>query len=215
MPAPYKRAQRPIARMHPMAILMLACSIATLTTAQIQVDWSIIPPPNQNTIDLSNLGQEAANQGATGIVSVDKIEETQLTASMCQPGTYSKKTSATAAQICVPCPAGTASATVGASDPSTCIPCLGGAWSNEQSSACTDCADDKFSVTVRATTPDVCMQCPPDSTSPARSSNVDMCICDNGNFLSDNIMKVLPYDTVSIDMSVVGVTAIDIPHVTC
>jgi hypothetical protein len=59
------------------------------------------------------------------------------------------------------------------------------------------------------------MQCPPDSTSPVRSSNVDMCICDNGNFLSDNIMNVLPYDTVSIDMSVVGVTAIDIHHVTC
>jgi hypothetical protein len=198
-----------------MAILLLMCSVATLTTAQIQVDWSIVPPPNQNTVDLSNLGQEAANQGATGLVSVDKTVETQLTANMCQPGTYSKKTSATAAQICVPCPAGTASKALGASDPSTCIPCVTGAWSHEGSSACTDCISDTFSVTVRASTPDVCMQCPPASTSPAQSSSVDMCTCDDGNFFSDNIMKVLPYDSVSIDISLAGVAALDTPHVTC
>ena len=201
--------------MHPMAILLLMCSVATLTTAQIQVDWSIVPPPNQNTVDLSNLGQEAANQGATGLVSVDKTVETQLTASLCQPGTYSKKTSDTAAQICVPCPAGTASVTVGASDPSTCIPCVTGAWSQGGASACTNCIDDTFSVTVRASTPDVCMQCPPDSTSPAKSSSIDMCTCDDGYWFSDNIMKVVTYDSVSIDISLAGVTAIDTPHVTC
>ena len=195
------------------AVLLFA--LFALTAAQIQVDWSIIPPANQATVDLSNLGQAAANQGATGIVSVDKAIETQLSAEMCQPGTYSKKTSATAAQICVACPAGTASAVRGASDPSTCIPCSTGAWSLEKSSACTDCVADTFSVTVRATVPDVCLQCPPSSNSPAHSSSVDMCICEEGQFVSENIMRHFPYDSVPVEMSLVGVTALDTPHITC
>lgn len=202
--------------MHSTAICLLLCSsFMVMTTAQIQVDWSIIPPPNNPTIDLSNLSQEAANQGATGIVNVVKTEETQLSAEQCQPGTYSQKSSASAAQTCVPCPAGTASPVVGASDPSTCIPCVTGAWSYAKSSACTDCVADTFSVTVRATAPGVCLQCPPDATSPVRSSNVDMCICDPGNFLSENVMRAFPYDAVPVEMSLVGVTGIDIPHVTC
>jgi len=201
--------------MHTTAIRLLLCSFITITTAQIQVDWSIQPTSGQTIGDLSNLGQEAAAQGATGIVSVVKTDETQLTAQQCQPGTYSQKTSATAAQTCVPCPAGTASTAVGASDPSTCIPCTTGAWSYASSSVCTDCVADTFSVTVRATAPNACLQCPPDATSPTRSSNVDMCICDPGNFLSDNVMRAFPYDAVPVEMSLMGVTGIDIPHVTC
>jgi hypothetical protein len=193
-------------------IFLMLCA-ATLTAAQIQVNWSILPPANQPTIDLSNLGQAAAAQGATGIVSVQKTVEEQLSATQCQRGTYSQKSGTS--QICVPCPAGTASAATGASDPSTCVPCPTGAYSSQGASACTDCVADTFSVTVRATNPGVCRQCPPDSTSPARSSNVDMCICDPGNFLSDNVMRAFPYDAVPVEMSLVGATGIDIPHVTC
>ena len=198
----------------PIAFLTV-CALITLTTAQIQVDWTIVPPANQNTVDLSNLGQAAANQGATGLVSVDKTVDTQLTAEMCQPGTYSKKTSADAAQICVPCPAGTASAARGASDPSTCIPCATGTWSAEKSSACTDCGTNTFSITAQGTAPDVCMQCPPSTTSPVRSSSVDMYTCDDGTFLTDNIIRHFPYDSVPVEMSLVGVAAINTPHVTC
>jgi hypothetical protein len=193
-------------------IFLLLCT-AALTAAQIQVNWSILPPANKPAVDLSNIGQAAAAQGATGIVSVQQTEEKQLSAQQCQPGTYSQRSGAS--QSCTPCPAGTASTAVGASDPSTCIPCATGAYSATGSSVCTDCIADTFSVTVRATNPGVCLQCPPDATSPTRSSNVDMCICDPGNFLSDNVMRAFPYDAVPVEMSLVGATGIDIPHVTC
>ena len=196
--------------------LVLMCSLlATTVSGDIQVQWSIIPPPNSSTVDLSNLGQAAAAQGATGIVNVIQSVDTQLTAEQCQPGTYSQRTSTTSPQQCIACPAGTFSAAVGASDPSTCVPCVTGAYSAARSSACTDCVADTFSVTRRAADSSVCLQCPPDATSPSRSSSVEMCICDQGNFLSDNIMKAFPYDAIPIDMSLSGIASIDVPHVTC
>lgn len=195
--------------------ILLLCTFFVATNADIQVEWSIIPPPNSSTIDLSNLAQAAAAQGATGILNVIQSVDTQLTAEQCQPGTYSQRTSTTSPQQCVACPAGTFSAAVGASDPSTCIPCAVGAYSAESSSACTDCVADTFSVTRRAADSSVCLQCPPDATSPSRSSSVEMCICDQGNFLSDNVMKAFPYDAIPIDMSLVGIGSMDVPHVTC
>ena len=193
--------------------LFCALLLTSTVTADIYVDWKIVPPPNSNTVNLDNLGQAAAAQGATGIVSVDKNVVEKLTAEMCQPGTYSQIIGTD--QLCIPCPAGTASPAYGASDPSTCLPCATGAYSRAQASVCTDCVADTFSVTLKATVPDVCLQCPPESTSPSRSSSVEMCICDEGTFLSENVMRAFPYDAVPVEMSLLGVTGIDIPHVTC
>ena len=199
---------------HPFVIFWLCCVSSAL--GQITVDFKILPSTDQNvTIDPSTLSNYIKQSGSVIQFSgISQTVDTLLSAQQCPTGTFSSVTS-TGAQTCQKCPAGTASPVLGASSIATCIPCSTGSFSLEQASVCTDCTVNTFSVTPAAPSQTYCMKCPQNTTSPVHSSAVEMCVCNPGFFLSDNVMNAYPYDAVPITMPLTGIVSINVPHVSC
>jgi hypothetical protein len=183
---------------------------------QVSVDFQILPNNGQNvTIDdktLSNYNQQSGS--VIQFSSFSQTVETQLSALQCPTGTYSSITPS-GGQTCQKCPAGTASPLLGASNVASCAPCSTGSFSLEQASVCTDCTVNTFSVTPSAPSVSYCMKCPTNTTSPTHSSAVEMCVCNPGFFLSDNVMLAIPYDSVPISMPLTGIVNTNVPHVSC
>jgi hypothetical protein len=197
---------------------LILCLLYCVATAlgQITVDFKILPGPDQNvTIDPNTLANYVKQSGSVIQFSgMSQKVDTFLSAQQCPTGTFSAVTP-TGAQTCEKCPAGTASPTLGASSIAACIPCSTGTFSLEQASVCTDCTVNTFSVTPAAPSREFCMRCPTNTTSPVRSSAIEMCVCDPGFFLSDNLMHAYPYDAVPITMPLTGIMSINVPHVSC
>ena len=202
-------------------LVLVFCIIAhTALGDQIQVDVNIIPSASNpdGKVNTTTLTQIAASQGATGFVGViQQTVDTQLQAEQCPTGTFSSinTVNGIVTQTCTPCAAGTASSVRGASDSSTCIPCSTGSFSLTQASVCIDCAANTFSVTPAAPSPSSCLQCPPSTTSPSHSSAVEMCVCDAGYFISDNVLNTFPYNAIPITVPFIGASSINLAHVTC
>ena len=183
---------------------------------QVSVDFQILPNSGQNvTIDDKTLSNYIQQSGSViQFSSFSQTVETQLSALQCPTGTYSS-TTASGGQTCQKCPAGTASPYLGASNAASCAPCSTGSFSLEQASVCTDCTLNTFSVTPSAPSISYCMKCPSNTTSPVHSSAVEMCVCNPGFFVSDNVMLTLPYDAVPISMPLTGIVNTNVPHVSC
>jgi hypothetical protein len=195
-------------------LYLLYC--ASVAFGQITVDFKILPNAGQNvTIDPGTLANYVKQSGSVIQFSgISQTVDTFLSAQQCPTGTFSSVTS-TGAQTCEKCPAGTASPTLGASSIAACLPCSTGSFSLEQASVCTDCTVNTFSVTPAAPSQTYCMKCPQNTTSPVHSSAVEMCVCNPGFFLSDNVMNAYPYDAVPITMPLTGIMSINVPHVSC
>lgn len=194
--------------------VMLVFFVPHRSTAQLAVEVDIKPDPSKPTLVLDP-SQFAGVNSFSGIMS--QTVDTELVAEKCTPGTYSSTliVDGINTQTCVPCAAGTASAVSGASDASTCVPCITGSFSFSGSSSCTDCPANTFSVTPQATGPTACLSCPANTTAPARSDNVDKCVCVNSYFPSTNLLNAYPYDAVPIVLSLSGAASINYAHVTC
>jgi len=203
------------------ALLLIMLPIETLT--QISVDVQIASPNGQPppTLSMQAINQAAASEKIQGVQGVSApTVETQLSAEMCQPGTYSGNlvSGSVTIQTCISCPAGTASAARGASDPSTCAICPTGAYAATGSSVCTNCPANTFSVTPQAASSAVCIACPGNTTSVAGSDAIEKCLCNSTFFPSNNILSAangLTFDTVITTLAFIGAAAIDTPHVTC
>ena len=211
----------PLAASHHTTLALL--SLATLllvhrTHGQVSVQFEIKKPPgsqNTTTIDAQALSDHVQNAGATIQISgISQTVDIFLNAQECPTGTYSE-TSPDGSQVCQKCPAGTASASTGVSSIAACIPCSTGSFSLEKASQCTDCVANTFSFTQAAPAPSYCLRCPQNTTSPVHSGSVQMCICDPGFFLSDNLMNAYPYDAAPIILPLVGISSINVPHVSC
>jgi len=209
-----------LAATHTTLLLMSFATLLLTPTArgQVEVQFKIKNPnagPNSTTIDSNALSDLIKKEGATiQFTGISQKVDTFLNAQECPKGTFSESTS-DGSQICQKCPAGTASLNPGASSIAACIPCSAGSFSLEKAAECTDCAANTFSFIQAAPAPSYCLRCPRNTTSPVHSSSVQMCICDPGFFLSDNLMHAYPYDAAPITLSLAGIASINIPHVSC
>ena len=199
-----------------LALLFALFSCIPSINCQVSVQFQILPQGKQNvTVDPNAFSEYIQQSGsAVPIASISQTVDTMLNALECPRGTFSI-TSPDGSQICQKCPAGTASAVTSASSIAACFPCSAGSFSLEQASTCTDCATNTFSPLQAAPSISSCLRCPKNTTSPNHSGSVEMCVCDPGLFLSDNLMSSYPYDATSIALSLVSILSINVPHVSC
>lgn len=140
---------------------------------------------------------------------IQSITQEELVVDICSKGTFSSPTGG----VCINCPVGTASPIEGASNDMTCSGCSAGTFAAEKSSTCTDCPANTFSPQYKASSITQCIACPPDTTSTSASDNVRSCVCNNGFFVSNNIIS--GFDGIVTALGFDGATSINLPHVVC
>jgi len=186
---------------------LLAVSMSfTLAQQQITVDVDI---NNKNTPILANqLSAELTRANLQQVTISQSINE-EILVDICTPGTYSYA----GASACTNCPGGTSSPIEGATNAMVCHSCSAGTWAYDGSSTCSNCVANTFSTTYMASNYTTCVNCPPHSTSPTGSSQVQACVCDNGFFMSNNLLTV--FDGILITLGFASASSINIPHIIC
>lgn len=140
---------------------------------------------------------------------IQAITQEELVVDICSTGTFSSPNGG----ACENCPAGTASPVEGAFNDMTCAACHAGTFSGEASSTCTNCPANTFSTQYKASDVTQCIACPSDTTSSEGSGNVRSCVCNNGFFVSNNLLSA--FDGVVTSLGFEGAVSIDVPHVVC
>jgi hypothetical protein len=194
--------------MKPLHNLLLASFILALihpSVQQINVNVEIDTVNGSSTLT-SNLSPELQQANLTQGY-VQSITNTELIVEICPTGTFSNNAQ------CVNCPAGTASPVQGASNDMTCAACNAGTFAAAKSSACTNCQANTFSATYKASSSAQCLSCPQSTTSIAGSDNVRSCVCNNGLFVSNNLVPA--FDGVSLSLGFEGAAGVNLAHVVC
>lgn len=186
-----------------LALLIFALADLSVQQININVDIDTI---SGNTTLLSNLSPELQQANLTQGY-VQSITNTELIVEICPTGTFSN-----AAQ-CVDCPSGTASPVQGASNDMTCAACNAGTFAASKSSACTNCPTNTFSTTYKAGVSSQCLSCPTSTTSNTGSDNVRSCVCNNGLFVSNNLVS--SFDGIASSLGFEGAAGINLAHVVC
>ena len=164
---------------------------------------------NKNSTILSNkLSAELTNIHLQQVTITQSIDEAILV-DICTPGTYSYA----GASACTLCPGGTSSPIEGAQNAMTCHSCSAGTWAANGAPACINCGANTFSTTYMASNFTTCINCPPHSTSPAGSSQVQACVCDNGYFMSNNLLTA--FDGILTTLGFDSASGINVPHIVC
>ena len=162
-----------------------------------------------NTTDLfSNLGVELSGANLSQAI-IKSITQEELSVEICQTGTFSSQDRG----LCTNCPAGTASPVEGAINDMTCAACSAGKFASIASSACTNCPTNSFSPTYKAASVAQCLSCPTDTASTPGSNNVRSCVCNNGLFVSNNLVSA--FDGIIAALGFDGAVSINLPHVIC
>jgi hypothetical protein len=95
----------------------------------------------------------------------------------------------------------------------TCAACSAGTFSATASSVCTNCPVNTFSPTYKATAITQCLACPSSTTSVTGSDNVRSCVCNSGNFVSNNLVS--DFDGIIAALGFDGAVSINRLHVVC
>jgi hypothetical protein len=192
-------------------VLLLGLALLALmhpSTQQVNINVEIAADPDNVTLEETklNVDLQQANLSAAYIQSITVQE---LLVDICHAGTFSPPSGGS----CIDCPSGTASTAEGASNDMTCAACSAGSFAATASSVCTDCPANTFSPTYKAASIAQCLTCPPDTTSTSGSNNVRSCVCNNGLFVSNNL--VAPFDGIIASLGFEGAASISLPHVVC
>jgi hypothetical protein len=186
-------------------LAVLTVLAAVPTHQQIAVDLDVVSDNLINTIQLVAEFNQAHLLPGTVTQTIDE----EILVDICTPGTYSYA----GASACTLCPGGTSSPIEGAKNAMTCHACSAGTWATDGSSACANCVANTFSTIYMASNYTQCTNCPPHSTSPSGSSQVQACVCDNGYFMSNNLLTA--FDGILTTLGFEGASGINVPHVVC
>lgn len=189
----------------PLLTVALLFTLAHLSVQQINVQVDIDTLTGNTTLT-DNLSPELQQANLTQGY-VESITQKELIVTLCGKGTFSNNAA------CVDCPSGTASPTEGASNDMTCAACSAGTFAATASSACTNCPTNTFSTTYKASASTQCTNCPSDTTSTTGSDNVRSCVCNNGLFVSNNL--VTSFDGITASLGFEGAAGINVAHVIC
>ena len=192
--------------MHSSVALILLCLPLALAQQRISVNVDI--QRKNSTILTNQLSAELTHAHLQQVTITQSIDEAILV-DICTPGTYSYA----GASACTLCPGGTSSPTEGARNAMACHSCSAGTWANDGAPACINCVANTFSTTYMASNFTTCVNCPPHSTSPAGSSQVQACVCDNGYFMSNNLLTA--FDGILTTLGFDSAVSINIPHIVC
>ena len=190
----------------PLIALAIVLAAIPITHQQVAVDLNIISDTPISTIQLSaELTQAHLQQQVTITQSINE----EILVDICTPGTYSYA----GASACTLCPSGTSSPVEGAVNAMTCHACSAGTWAADGSSSCANCIANTFSTIYMASNYTQCTNCPPHSTSPTGSSQVQACVCDNGYFMSNNLLTA--FDGILTTLGFESASGINVPHIIC
>ena len=194
---------------HRITLLSIALfALIPQSVQQVNIDVAIEADPKNITFNEGSLNLELAEANLTkGFIQSIAVQE--LFVDICHAGTFSGPDMAS----CIDCPSGTASAAEGASNDMTCAACNAGSFAATASSVCTNCPANTFSPTYKAGSITQCLSCPPDTTSTTASNNVRSCVCNNGLFVSNNLVS--SFDGIIASLGFEGAAAISVPHVMC
>ena len=187
--------------------IILAIFFVASAVAQQQVDVHVDVIVN-HTISGNQLSAELT-QGGLQQGTITQIIDEEILVDICTPGTYSYA----GASACTLCPQGTSSPITGATNAMVCHACSAGTWAGDGSPTCANCVANTFSTIYMASNYTQCTNCPPHSTSPSASSQVQACVCDNGYFMSNNLLTA--FDGILTTLGFEGASAINVPHIVC
>ena len=192
-------------------VLFLSIALFALihpSVQQVNIEVEITANNTNTTLGQDDLNLELAQANLTaGYIQSVTVQE--LVVDICHAGTFSPP----GGGECADCPSGTASTAEGASNDMTCAACSAGSFAATASSVCTNCPANTFSHTYKAASSAQCLTCPSDTTSTSGSNNVRSCVCNDGLFVSNNL--VAPFDGIIASLGFEGAASISVPHVVC
>jgi len=188
--------------------VLLLATIFTFTHAQQQIAVNVNINNKDTPVLANQLSAELTRSNLQQVTITQSINE-EILVDICTPGTYSYA----GASACTNCPSGTSSPIEGATNAMVCHSCSAGTWALGGSPTCTNCQANTFSTTFMASNYTTCVDCPPHSTSPPGSSQVQACVCDNGYFMSNNLLT--PFDSILTTLGFELASNINVPHIIC
>jgi hypothetical protein len=188
--------------------LFITTTLFHPSSQQLNINVQIEPDSANMTLEGNSLSAELTRANISQGY-IQSVTQEELMVDICTKGTFSSPTGG----LCVDCPVGTASPVEGASNDMTCGGCSAGTFAAAASSACTDCPVNTFSTQYKASSAAQCITCPTDTTSSPGSDNVRSCVCNNGFFVSNNLVS--GFDGVVAALGFDGAASINLPHVVC
>jgi hypothetical protein len=190
------------------AYVLLLVTFLTFAHAQQQIAVNVNINNKDTPVLANQLSAELTRANLQQVTITQSINE-EILVDICTPGTYSYA----GASACTNCPSGTSSPIEGATNAMVCHSCSAGTWALGGSPTCTNCRANSFSTTFMASNYTTCVDCPPHSTSPSGSSQVQSCVCDNGYFMSNNLLS--PFDSILTTLGFELAGSINVPHIVC
>jgi hypothetical protein len=195
-------------RMHSQTLLLLVFLTCFHLSSQQMVSVNVEIETQNSTGLTENLGVVLTDANLSQ-ATIQSITQEELVVEICKTGTFSSPDGG----LCTNCPAGTASPVTGAINDMTCASCIAGTFASVASSTCTNCPTNSFSPTYKASSVAQCLSCPTDTSSTPGSNNVRSCVCDNGLFVSNNLVSA--FDGIIASLGFDGAVSINLPHVIC